>query len=769
LRWQAYENWSAVILATDAAAVVSVLAEYPDLRPRVAVRAPDAVSGLGALGAGFVGVVAPGDRLGEDAFLELAVETALAPEADFLYSDERRIDPADGEERAFFKPDFSPDLLLSTNYIGRFWVARAALLQQAGLTQGDLAEHGEYDGVLRLTERAGRIVHVPKVLCARGRGAEPRGQERAALLRAMRRREIAGTLLPGKVAGTWRLRREIAAPSAMVSIIIPTAGTRGMIKTAIQSIRANTAWPSYEIVCLDNIPADGTREQLDWKIWIAQHADRSVQVPERFNWARFNNRGARAAKGGYLLFLNDDVEVREKDWLHGLIEHAQRPEVGSVGPQLVYPDGRVQHAGMFLARAAGRHAFRFYDADAPGPFGLALTQRNVISVTGACMMVRREVFDALGGFQEAHAVVNNDLDFNLRLHAAGKAVIYTPAVSLVHHEMVSRAALADAHDKTRFATDWGDVFLAGDPFFNRNLSVDYDDYQPEAEPLRQFTAGHPLFRRESIRRILVVKVDHIGDFVIAFPALQRLRALFPAAEITVLAAKASLSLAALEPAIDRVIEFNFYHARSEKGQLANSKRALAELRTRLAAERFDLALDFRRQPDTRPILQASGARWLAGFDRGYAYPWLDIAVEFEGDIALNWKRAHAGESLLALVDAVAVQCAPDRRVVRDPVARLEGRAFLARVLGGPLGERAVVAVHTGAGALNKQWPAPAFAGLIDLLCGELNTQVVIIGGEDETAFAQTVLKQLRRRAGVCMAVGKVSLRDLPKLLRAADL
>jgi ADP-heptose:LPS heptosyltransferase/GT2 family glycosyltransferase len=772
LRWQAYENWSLILLATSAEseARLSVFldTELGDLRPRTQLRRLHPDSSLADIAPGFLLPLRPGDRLGEDALLELSLATALAPQTDFLYSDERRIDPADGAEKAFFKPDFSPELLLSTNYIGRLWGAAPALLRSTGITEADLLTHGDYDAVLRLTEQAAQILHVPKVLCARGRATE--AGERRALQRAMRRRRIHGQVLPGPLRGTWRVQRAINTTfdSALVSIIIPTVASRGYIKVAIDSIRAHTAWPAYEIICLDNIGANAPPEQLRWKAWIAENADRTIQITERFNWSRFNNRGARHAKGAFLLFLNDDIEVTDPRWLHGLIEQAQRPEVGVVGPQLLYPDGRVQHAGMFLARRAARHAFRFYPRDEPGPFGLALIQRDVISVTGACMMMRREVFDALGGFDEAHAVVNNDLDFNLRVRASGLAVVYTPAVSLTHHEMVSRAELADTHNADRFNRAWGDLFLKGDPFFSRYFSPDYDDFLPDAEPVRLLTAGHPLFNRTAIRRILVVKVDHIGDFVIAFPAIQRLRALFPAAEITVLAARASLALAQLEPAIDRMIEFNFYHARSEKGRLASSRRELAALGDRLRPERFDLAIDLRRQPDTRPILQASGARWLAGFDRGYAYPWLDIAVEFEGDIARNWKREHASDSLLALVDAVAAQCVTDRTVVRDPAGRVEGRALLTNLLGAPPSGR-LICVHTGAGAVNKQWPAASFAGLIDLLAGEAAAQILIIGGPDEASFAQSVIKQVRRRQAVSNLVGQTGLRDLPLVLRAADL
>ena len=160
--------------------------------------------------------------------------------------------------------------------------------------------------------------------------------------------------------------------------------------------------------------------------------------PNDLNWSRFNNRGTELADGEYLLFLNDDIEVQQEGWLDALLEHAKRPEVGIVGPQLLYPNRKVQHAGIFLTTlGAGRHSFRFLAEDDPGYFGLALTQRNVIAVTGACMLIRRDTFDRIGGFDEAHEVVNNDVDCCLRVWRAGLNVVYTPYAQLIHHELAS--------------------------------------------------------------------------------------------------------------------------------------------------------------------------------------------------------------------------------------------------------------------------------------------------------------------------------------------
>ena len=713
LRHHAYPHWAATILTT-AAQAPGLEAAHPGTRI-VTQGALAEIAGA----ADWLCLVAAGDTLGEDALLELSTAAALNPAASLLYPDERRIDPSDGELKAFFKPDWAPELLLATNYIGHGWAARPALARSAGLTVEDLAAFGQYDAVLRLTERASAALdatertdavhHVPKVLIERGTGGDPRPMDRPALRRALRRRSLRGEVRGTAVPGTYRIRRP-APPKPLVSIIIPTIASKGFIEVAINSIRKFTTSPAIEIVCIDNIPERGTPEQQRWKKWIEANADRTVRITSAFNWSRFNNRGARAASGDMLLFLNDDIEMLDPSWLQTLVEQAARPEIGVVGPQLLYPDGRVQHAGMVLARRAARHAFRFFPRDEPGPFGLALTQRDVMSVTGACMLVRREVFDAVGGFDERHAIVNNDLDFNLRVRRAGYNVIYTPHVSLIHHEMVSRAKLADTYNQPAFLAEWGDTFLKGDPFFSPHLSTDYDDFLPDAEPVKHFVAGHPVMDGSTVRRILALKLDHIGDFITAFPAFRRIKQKFPQAELVVLAAKASLSLAQLEPSIDRVIEFNFYHARSEKGRRTVSRKELLALQAALAPEQFDMAIDLRRQPDTRDVLRFTGARWLGGFDHGYQHPWLDFAVEFEGDIAQHFKRDHVVDSLIHLVDAIAANCEASRDVIHAArstgAARHEIRALLERhgLPTHPAGP--FICVHTGGGRRQQAMARP---------------------------------------------------------------
>ena len=529
-------TWRAELLAADARAAaglrrwlartdrgkrVDVLNAAGTARDRDRAAAwPPAAVADGAL----CGVLVAGDELDAAALAEFALAGALDPDADFLYADEARISPASREREPFFKPDFAPTLLLASNYIGHPWFATAGLLRRAGATAHGLLAEGEYHLVLRCTEQARAVRHLPKLLCRRGAETlDDPPAERAALAAAARRRGIAVEIEAGRAPGAWRLRRQ-AAETGLVSIIIPTNGAGRFIETCIASLRAHTGYRNFEIVCIENIP-DSRAEK---RAFVRKSADRVVAAPAAFNWSRFNNLAAAEARGEYLLFLNDDIEVEQADWLDAMLEHARDPEVGVVGARLLYPDRTVQHAGMFLAGAGtGRHAFRFAAADDAGYFGLALTEREVSAVTGACMLMRRAHFDALGGFDEAHEVINNDLDFCLRTTEAGRRVVYTPHACLIHHELASRGSLDETFDLTAFERRWRGRFAAGDPFHNPNLSTDHDDCRPNDEPLRVVYGGGPRLQRDEIRRILVVKVDHIGDFVTALPAIRRLKVELP--------------------------------------------------------------------------------------------------------------------------------------------------------------------------------------------------------------------------------------------------
>ncbi len=692
-----------------------------------------------------------------------AVASGLHPRADCLYADEFSLSAGHTRPEAFHKPDFSPSLLLAANYIGRPLVARPAVLAATGVTAASLMRDGSYDLALRCTEAAAETWHVPELLSRTDGGAAAGRDDCAiALHAAMDRRGIAAEVSPGVAPATWRVRRTDSV-AGKGSIIIPTCAAKGHIETCLKTLRAVTANQDFEIVCIDNIPDS----EPTWKAFVREHADKIVEMPPPFNWSRFNNRAAAATDGEYLLFLNDDIEIIEPGWLDAMLEEAAWPGVGIVGARLLYPNRTVQHAGMFLGAGMGRHAFRHADAADPGYFGLALTRREVIAVTGACLLVRRDIFERLGRFDEAHDVINNDLDFCLRAHRAGLRTIYTPYATLIHHELSSRDHLPDVFDTTRFTGDWRALFAAGDPYFNPHLSRYSDDYRVDDEGVRAMYAGHPLIDRASVKALLVVKTDHIGDFITSLPAIRCLKAAFPGARLTALVAPASAAIATIEPAIDECIPFEFFFERSELGEKELTEAELAALTARLAPYRFDIAVDLRKHLSTRHLLLCSGARLLAGYDSLEAFPWLDVALEWDGDKALQRKRSHIVDDLVNLVRAIDAACEPDRRLFEPAPMRMPVDELPEHVR--HLFVRRVVAIHPGSGNVMRQWPAKHIPPLIDLLTERDDVSVLLVGGRDDEEKAASIMGQVAHADRIASVAGQVPLRDLPRLLAACAL
>jgi ADP-heptose:LPS heptosyltransferase/GT2 family glycosyltransferase len=779
LREQAYVDWEALIIVENRRTIPvslrkSLLAGFEDLSTQVELFSGKRSALLAAAAASskstqmarpmFISALTAGDALGCDALMELAVSTGMERDgADFFYTDERRISPVTKMTDAYFKPGWSPDLLLSTNYVGRLWFAHADLLERSAVTIEDWLDKGDYELVLRTTEQAKTVHHIPKVLCERSSAnSEAAALEKVALERTLQRRGVKAKVKKGCVPGIYHVKRK-RITQGLVSIIIPTCAGAGRVKTCLETLKEKTAYRNFEIICIENIPV----EKADWKIWLRENANQVIETFEPFNWSRYNNLCAARASGEFFLFLNDDIEIIEPNWLDTLLEQAERPEVGVAGPQLLYGDRSVQHAGLALtALGTARHVFRHAQPDDPGYFGLALTARNVIGVTGACLLTRRVVFDAVGRFDEAHTIVNNDLDYCLKTWRAGYLNIYTPHAQLIHHELASRGEMGDDYDSSAFVGEWRDTFIKGDPYLNPNISRNFDDLSHEREPVNVVSAGHPLMARDAVHKILVVKLDHIGDCLTALPALRRLKEHFPNAQFSALAGRATQAFWTSEASVEETHEFNFFHARSGLGKKDLTEDELLELRQRMEPLRFDLAVDLRKSLDTRYILKYTGAKYLAGFDSRRECPWLDISLEWEGDTRYVPKRQHVADDLLNLVDAVASSCTAERSVLTvDPKVRLTLRPLEYR----EIFSKPVVCIHPASGTEMRQWPPDYFGELIDLLITHYDLHIVILGGPDELNIAQNVLSAVRHPKGVFSLVGKLKLGEVPTLISKCTL
>jgi GT2 family glycosyltransferase len=435
----------------------------------------------------YIAFLDAGDSLAPEALFELVARLQSDPALDVVYSDEDSLSESGRREDPLFKPDWDPDLLLSTNYLARLGIFRRQQVNEAGGLL-ETAGHGEvYDLLLRLTERTTRIAHVARVLyharrqattadAVLARHAANRDEMRA-LDDALRRRGRPGhaqAVFTRSGSRCYDTRFELKQ-RPLVSIVIPTRDKRALLQTTLESIWARTDYHRYEIIVVDNQSTEPDAVQ-----YLASIESRCLvhQWTKPFNYSALNNFGVSHARGEQLLFLNNDVEVIHPDWLLALLEHAQRPEVGAVGAKLLYADGRIQHAGVVVGiNRAAANAFRSWPGEAIGHPRLADLTRNCSAVTGACMMVPRRVFEEVGGFDENLRVVLNDVDLCLKIRQRGHLVVYTPHALLYHYEGSSRGRLHPPPDERVFQERWHDFLDRGDPYYNPNLSYKHDDWR----------------------------------------------------------------------------------------------------------------------------------------------------------------------------------------------------------------------------------------------------------------------------------------------------
>ena len=445
---------------------------------------------LGLATGEYVGLLDHDDALTEDALSEVVTRLSADPSLDFVYTDQDIMDTHGRRVRPFFKPDWSPDLLLSMNYITHFCVARRALVERAGGFREGFEGSQDYDLILRLTELTDRIAHIPRPLYSWGQAptsvvAKPGSKlyaheaGRRAVADAIRRRGIDADVLDGYGAPyRYRVKRRIAG-APLVTIVVPTRDNRRLLARCLRSLETRTAYRPVEILVVNNQSRDPETVRF-----LAGLSHPVLDYPHPFDFSRINNVAASRAKGEYLVFLNDDTEAIEPSWLDAMLEHAQRPEVGAVGARLLFSNRTIQHAGVVIGiQGKAGHVFRGFLADHPGYYDFARVVRNYSAVTAACLMTRRAVFDEVGGFDEAFAISYNDVDLCLRMRERGYLIVYTPYAVLYHHQSASRGpydAASDRKYEDLLRQRWKHVFEHGDPYYNPNLSRTREDFSLDA-------------------------------------------------------------------------------------------------------------------------------------------------------------------------------------------------------------------------------------------------------------------------------------------------
>jgi GT2 family glycosyltransferase len=418
----------------------------------------------------YAALLDPNDLLAPSALYESARAIERAPGLDLLYSDEDSV-AATGTRRSAprFKPSWSPDLLLAGNYIGRLAVMRVAAAAAAGGFRRGFDDAEEWDLFLRLSRANARIDRVP--MCLYHRGAVPESPERgrseaAALTDHCERLGLPATV--SKSGGGYRAAWSIRG-RPKVSIVIPNRNAAAVITQCVKGLLRDTAYPHREVVIVDNGSTDPAVLALYRSL---EHDGRGFVVPfdRPFNFSAACNAGAAASDGDLLLFLNNDVEVIHPDWLDELVRWAQRPDIGIVGAKLLYPDRTIQHAGVVFGLGLVGHIFARADARSSGLFGSADSCRNYLAVTGACQMMRRDVFERIGRCDEGFYLSFSDIALCMEARKAGFRVVYTPHACLIHHESYTRQRHDRPEDLERLCRYLVDERFDEDPFFHPELN-----------------------------------------------------------------------------------------------------------------------------------------------------------------------------------------------------------------------------------------------------------------------------------------------------------
>jgi GT2 family glycosyltransferase len=421
--------------------------------------------------------------------LDCVAQAVQDSQPDLLYSDEDYLDSQGRRVQPIFKPAFSPDLLRCGMYLGHLLVVRTAKLRELGWFRAGYDGSQDYDLALRLAARTAAIRHIPRVLyhwrqhpdsTALDAAAKPYTQAAGwkALSEAVARRDAQAIVTAGAFPNTYRVRWSVPA-NLRASLIVCSRNAK-LLKRCLQTVGERTAYAHREVVIVQHRAGDiaAMDRLLD--------TYDCVRVPYTgpFNFAAMNNLGARHATGDVLVFMNDDVEPLESEWLTALLAHANRREVGPVGAKLVYPSGAIQHAGIVTGIMEGAGHLHRNTFGSPYWNWLPFT-RNVSAVTGACLAIRKSVFEELGGFDASFPINYNDVDLCLRARQAGYEAIVEPAALLRHYECQSRQAGVRLEERYLFEQRWAAWLESGDPFYSPHLRRTAEDAGLELQDLRE--------------------------------------------------------------------------------------------------------------------------------------------------------------------------------------------------------------------------------------------------------------------------------------------
>ena len=442
----------------------------------------------------FIALFDHDDLLHPSALFEM-MKAVCEQGADFIYTDEVTfVGRPNNITIHNFKPDFSPDTLRSYNYICHFTAFKKQLLDIVGGFNREYDGSQDYDLILRLTEKAQNIVHIPKALyfwrshkasVASDVSAKPYVVDSAkrALSAHIERIGLCGRVEDAVVPTTYKMQYDIIG-NPLVSIIIPNKDHTDDLEKCLNSVYTKSTYKNFEIIVVENNSTDKKTFEYYKEVEAKYNNLKVITWESGFNYSAINNFAAKKSQGEYVLLLNNDIEVITPDWIEQMLMFAQRKDVGAVGAKLYYDDDTIQHAGVIvgLGGVAG-HSHKGFARENPGYMARASIVQNLSACTAACLMIRKDIYNEVGGLDEGYAVAFNDIDFCMKIRAAGYLIVFTPFAEFYHYESKSRGDDDTPEKRARFNSEifrfqerWGSELKAGDPYYNPNLSLDSEDF-----------------------------------------------------------------------------------------------------------------------------------------------------------------------------------------------------------------------------------------------------------------------------------------------------
>jgi ADP-heptose:LPS heptosyltransferase/GT2 family glycosyltransferase len=727
----------------------------------------------------YILVLPPGDRILSQTLFSWVGELN-EKQVDVLYGDEEWTDL----NLPVFKPGWSPNLLANVNYIGHSALIKRTLLSSLHSDTPLRTKEDIYNFFLSLLDQPLQISHVPGIgiKSEYTRWFLDPHKSANCISRYIQRRKLPAQVERTTVSPATSIRfKNSTLPS--ISLIVPVVQLSDPeVKSLVDHLESNTSYPDLEIIL---ITAD--IHALD--AWKQNRKLEQVQVDPGFSTVASINRAIEKANGDAVIIFDPDLRIDDPKWLEKIMGEIDFSSSGIVGIGMTGSEN-IRNTVYAIAADPPFYKKISFPKEIDHPYYSTLRDsiQNTSLVDFSCVLIRKDIFTSLGELDPEFSLFYTGFDYCLRAREKNYPVIDLPG-NFVKGIAKNRSGIEEKSsiEENRFFIKWK-FFLSEDPYFSNyfpDLSSNHmmtDDIVYIEHHGGILTDSISLSKRTknridqsespNIQRILTVKLDHIGDVILSLPALKMLRAKFPTARITALVGHWAKTIIEDSGLVDEVLVYDFFDEKSENGVRIASRDELVQLTGCLLERHFDLAIDFRRHPETRSILKISGAKFTIGYEvPDHQADWLSFALEMSPeitDIQLQTYKPHISAQMADLVKAIPFGLPITSRLVPSDQlqpAPVIPQKYVSEIPAGKL----IVGIHPGAGTCARQWPAEQFSRLCDLLIERNNAFILLFGGKSEIDLADRVQSGMIHQKQVISLAGKCNLREFSNLVTCCDL